>query len=445
MKTNKYINNASWIISGQVLQMIISLFVGMVSARYLGPTNYGTITYTAAFVAFVSSIANLGVDGIIINEFVADKKHEGQLLGTAIVMKLVSSCVCSLGVCTIIYVLKDGDKEVVTIAFLQSMGMVAQSFAIIKCWFQVKLQSKTTTMVALVAYILVVLYKIVILILQKNIVWFGFTSCLENTLIALFLYYNYKKYGTQNFSVSWTAGKRLLGKGYHFILSGLMVAVYGYMDKIMIGEFMDDTAVGYYGAAMYICQLWPFILTAIIDTFKPAIYEHKQTENKVLYEKRMTQLYAAVIWISIAVSVGITLFAKWIILILYGQEYLPAVAALRIITWYTAFAYIGVAKTIWLVAEDKQKYEKRLCVMGAIANVILNIIFIPTYGIIGAAVATLVTQIITNFIMPLLIPEIRTIGKQTIDAFLLRNVITKEQAKELAGQGVVLIKSKLRK
>lgn len=127
----------------------------------------------------------------------------------------------------------------------------------------------------------------------------------------------------------------MLGKSYHFILSGLMVVIYGQMDKIMLGKMLDDTAVGYYSAALSLCNAWPFILVALIDSARPLIMEVHT--NKPLYYKRIRQLYAAVLWIGIAVSAGITLAAPFIIKLAYGKAYLPTIVPLQIITWYTSF------------------------------------------------------------------------------------------------------------
>lgn len=131
----------------------------------------------------------------------------------------------------------------------------------------------------------------------------------------------------------------------------------------MIGAMIDKVQVGYYSTAIAICGMWTFILAAIIDSSRPLIMELKN-KNKKLYEKRLIQLYAVIIWISIFVSIGICMFAKPIVLILYGLDYSSTIQPLRIITWYTAFSYLGVAKNIWLISEKKQRYEKNYVLLG---------------------------------------------------------------------------------
>ena len=102
-----------------------------------------------------------------------------------------------------------------------------------------------------------------------------------------------------------------------------------------------------------------------------------------------------------------TVFARPIITILYGDGYLPAIPALQIIVWYTTFSFLGTVRNIWMLAEKKQKYLWMVNMSGAFGNVLLNAIFIPLWGILGAAFASLMTQIFTNIIVGFIIKPIR--------------------------------------
>ena len=77
---------------------------------------------------------------------------------------------------------------------------------------------------------------------------------------------------------------------------------------------------------------------------------------------------------------------------MYGAEYIAAVAPLRLIVWYISFSLFGSIRNIWILAEEKQQYLWRINLCGAVANVVINAILIPIWGIMGAAFASLVTQ-----------------------------------------------------
>lgn len=132
---------------------------------------------------------------------------------------------------------------------------------------------------------------------------------------------------------------------------------------------------------------------------------------------------AIVFYVSLFVSAMICLVAKPFILILYGENYLPAVGPLRIVVWYTAFSYLGVARNAWMVCENRQKYLKYLYVSAAVLNIVLNLALIPSWGASGAAAASLITQASTTILLPALIRPLRPNTKLMLDAVLMRGVL----------------------
>ena len=141
-----------------------------------------------------------------------------------------------------------------------------------------------------------------------------------------------------------------------------------------------------------------------------------------LYEKKNRQLYAIVFYVSTAVSVAFLILSEFVVKILYGEEYLPAADVLKVVSWYTAFSFLGVARNAWIVCENKQKYLKYIYGCAAVLNVVMNLILIPILGTIGAAVATLITQVLTSIILPFIIKELRPNAKLMIEAIMLRKI-----------------------
>ncbi len=409
-------------------QMIISLIVGSISARYLGTSNYGVLAYSLSIVIFFTSFSTLGQNDTIIKNINDNPDEEGKVVGSVLVMRLVSSFFCIFATTLVAFILEPDNPLVILLTFLQSFSLLFNVFEVITYWFQSKLQSKYPSIIAFIGYLIMMLYKILLIVFGADVIWFALSATLDYVIIAALLLFSYKKKATQKLGFSKELSKTMLKTGAPFILSGLMVALYGQMDKIMLGQMMNEEAVGYYTAAVNICSMWPFILSAIIVSANPVIISLKDTDEKA-YQKRMKQLYATIVYISIFVSICITIFADLIIYILYGQEFMPAAMALRIITWYTVFAYIGVAKTTWLICENKHSYIKILTFSGAIANLVLNLVLIPPIGIVGASIATLITQVITNFVVPLVIPALREDAKNIVDAFLFRDVVDKATIK----------------
>ncbi len=421
IKGNKFLANTGWMVGERVFQMAISLVIGMITARYLGPANYGLINYTASFISMFFTICTLGLEGVIIKQFVDHPEQEGVSLWTGIVMRCISSTLSMLSITIIVWLLNPKDYLTLVVAVIQSIALFFRSFELIDYWYQSRLQSKYVTIIKTTAYILVSVYKVILLVLKKDIRWFAFSNTLDMIIIAILLVCSYFKNGGSGFHVSVSIGRSLIKQSYHFILSGLMVTVYGQLDKILIGKMIDNTSVGLYSVAITICGLWTFIPQAIINSARPIIMQAKKL-NEEKYIRRLKQLYAAIIWIGIAFSTTVTILSKYIILFLYGKDYLGATASLMIVVWSASFSLVGSARGIWILCENKNQYVKKYLFWGMVCNLLLNFTLIPLIGIEGSAIATLVTQIVTCLIAPLLYKETRIHTKYVIDSFLLRGI-----------------------
>lgn len=418
---NKIVKNASWLIGGRVAQMLINLIVGLLTARYLGPSNYGLINYAAAYIAFFSAFCTLGINSVLVKELIDRPNEEGKIIGTSLVLRAISSILSAIVIVCIVCVIDANDTTTIWVVSLSSISVIFHIFEIIKYWFQSKLQSKVTAIITLIAYAITAVYKVILMITGANILYFAVATSFDYICVAIMFLWAYKKYNGKKLTFSLKYAKHILKKSYHFILPSLMVSIYGQTDKIMIKQMISDAEIGYYSTAVSLCSVWCFILSAIIDSLYPSIMEANQ-KNETLFVKRNKQLYAIVFYISIFVSFCFTVGAELIIYIMYGEAYLPAVMPLRIITWYTAFSYLGVARNAWIVCKDRQKYLIYIYASAALSNVVLNLSFIPLWGASGAACASLVAQIVTTMVAPFFIKELRENSKMMIEAIFLKGL-----------------------
>lgn len=418
---NRETQNAVWLIGGRAAQMVLSLFVGVLSARYLGPSNYGLINYGAAYVAFFTSLCNLGLNSVIIKDFVDHPDEQGEAIGSALVMRLISSVLSTVMIVGIVAIVDKNELQTIIVVALCSIGSIFHIFEIFNFWFQHKYKSKITSIATLCAYVVTSIYKIVLLISKANVFWFAFASSIDYIVVAIFLYVAYKKHNGHKLSFSFKKSKSLISVSYNYILASMMVAIYGQTDKLMLKQMLGESSVGYYATAVAICSMWTFVLQAIIDSIYPTILQLKGVSQEK-YEQKNRQLYAIVFYVSCCVSLLFLIFGKWVVCIFYGEEFLPAAPILKIVTWYTAFSYLGVARNAWTVTEGKQRYLKYMYICAAIMNVILNAIFIPFIGALGAALASLITQIFTSIILPCCFKEMRPNAKLMLEAIFLKDI-----------------------
>ena len=135
-----------------------------------------------------------------------------------------------------------------------------------------------------------------------------------------------------------------------------------------------------------------------------------------------------IFYISVVVAIGITLLSDLAISIVYGAEYAPAALPMKIYAWSTAFSYLGVSRTIWMQCNNKTRYEVHIAFFGAITSIVLNFLLIRSFGIIGAAIAAVLTQLLTNFIFLFTMKETRENAKLILDAILLKGVLNRGES-----------------
>lgn len=405
MNYGKVFSNAKWIVVCKIMQSLLQLVVGMLCARYLGPSNYGLINYAASIVAFAMPIMKLGFDATLVHELVENTQKEGEILGTSLTMNMLSGIACIGGVTAFASVANMGERETILVCVLYSLSIFFAAVEMIQYWFQYKLQSKYSSVVMLVAYVAVAAYRIFLLVTAKSVYWFALTHSVEFGIVGITLIIIYLKKGSR-FSFSFETAKKMISKSKHYILASLMVVVFQSTDHIMLTTMVSEEENGFYTAAITATTIAQFVYIAIIDSFRPMILSSKK-ENENEYQKLISMLYSIVIYLSLAQCIAFTAFSELIITVLYGESYAASVPVLRILIWYFIFSVMGTVRNVWILAEQKQKYLWIINLSGAVFNVILNAVMIPYWGACGAAFASLLTQFFTNFILGFIIKPIR--------------------------------------
>lgn len=406
MSKKSALKNASWIIVCRIIQSLISLVIGMISARYLGPSNYGVITYVSSVVAFTLPIMQLGLNQTLVKEFVQSPEREGKILGTSLVINILSGIVSMIGSVAFVFLVNAGERETILVCILYSFTLLFQATEMTQYWFQYQLLSKYPSIATLCAYVVVSLYKIFLLVTQKSVVWFALSNVLDYFLISVILMVIYFKVGNQRLSFDWRLGREMLSRSKYYIIPSLMVMIFQHTDRIMIKLMMGEAETGFYSAAITCIGISGFVFSAVIDSMRPVILEEKG-KDQARYENRVAQLYAIITFISLAQSIGMTVLAKPLVNLLYGAEYAPTAGILCVAVWYVTFSYYGSVRNVWILAEGKQRYLFGINVIGAAANVLLNLLLIPRWGGIGAAIASLITQFFTNVIIGFVFKPIR--------------------------------------
>ncbi len=418
---NRVTANAAWLIAGKMTHMLLSFLIGLLTARYLGPDHFGLINYAAAYGTFFAALCTLGINSIIVKNFIDHPEEEGKTIGTTLVLRGVSSLLSALLIVGIVAIIDRGEPLTLVVVALYSLGLVFQISDTLNYWFQARLQSKYYAMATLGSFILVSGYKVLLLILGKSVKWFAISNAIDYAIVGVVVFWIYRKKGGPRFSFSVAKAKELLLQSHSFIITGLMVAVYASTDRLMLKQMLSGASVAYYSLAVSFSSSWGFLLSAVIDSMTPEIMRDHLTDPE-RYTRSNRRMYAIVFYTATVISAIVSVLAPWLIRFLYGAAYAPTVAPLRVVVWYTAFSYLGVARNAWMVCEGRQKYLQILYICAAATNVVLNLLLIPIWGAAGAALASLITQISTILIIPFLIPALRENAKLMLESICLRGV-----------------------
>ena len=152
IKNSKEMKNAGWLIVGRVVQMIIAFFVSIMTARYLGPSNYGLINYAGAYVAFFSALCTLGINSVIVKDFVDNPDEQGMAIGSTIILRAMSSILSLIAIIGIVNIVDNGETITIIVTSLCSVALIFQSFDTLNYWFQSRYESKITSIATLIAY-----------------------------------------------------------------------------------------------------------------------------------------------------------------------------------------------------------------------------------------------------------------------------------------------------
>jgi len=406
LKNNSVLKNASWIIICKIIQSLINLIIGMITARYLGPSNYGVISYVASVVAFALPIMQLGLNQTLVKEFINAPEREGQILGTALAINILSSLCSMTGSVAFVLVANPNEPETLLVCVLYSFTLLFQATEMTQYWFQSKLLSKYPSIATLIAYTLVAFYKVYLLVSGKGVVWFSVSNVLDFMIASVILMFIYHRMSTQKLSVNWRLGKEMLSRSKYYILPSLMVMIFQHTDRVMINMMCGTEETGIYSAAITCIGITGFVFSAVIESARPEILEKKKLSQEQ-YEKRVIQLYSIITYMSLAQSVFMTVLSQPIIYIMFGEKYAGSVAVLCVAVWYVTFSYFGSVRNVWILAEGIQKYLFGINIVGAVLNILVNLALIPIWGGVGAAVASFVTQFFTNVVIGFIFPPIR--------------------------------------
>ena len=404
----KYFKNTSWLFAEKILRMVVGLLVGVWVARYLGPEKFGLLSYALSFVALFSIIATFGLDEIVVRELVKDDSRRDDLIGTAFWLKLCGAFVVLL-VLAFAVIFTSNDNKTNTLIFIIASALIFQSFNVIDFYFQSKVMGKFIVYANLISLFVSSIIKITLILNDASLIAFAWVVLFDGFILAcgfIYFFLIHSTFKINNLIFYKSTAFDLLKDSWPLIFSGAVLMIQARIDQIMIKEMINSTEVGYYSAAIRLIEAFGFIPVMLKISLYPSILNSRKDSNE-LYQNRLLNFYRLNFLLFLAVAIPLFLFSEQIVNLLFGIEYQSVGILLSLMVIRLFFANMGVARSAYILNENLMVFSLITMTLGTITNIVLNYYWIPLYASKGAIIATIISFIVSIFVVDIFYAKTR--------------------------------------
>lgn len=411
----KYFRNTSWLFVDRVVRLASVLITSIIVTRYLGPELFGQLNYASAFVGIFFALTSMGLDDILIRDLVRRPDRRDKLLGTAAVIKMGGAVVLFTTV-MVLALAKDLDRTKVLMILFIALAEFIKPLIVAEQYFLSRVEAHTTARINIAQALLGSLFRIGLVLAQAPLVWFALAYIVEMAIAAVGFLVTYGRHG-----LSWrawrydrTTAKYLLMQSWPLVIFGLALYVQAKIDQVMIGDILRhslgeaaaDAEVGQYSAALKMIEALGFLPSIVVASLAPAITRARAQDRK-LYEDRLVNQYRLLFILFLVVSVPLYFLAEPIMVRLFGEEFRMAGYLLSLFAIRLFFTNMGVGKSSFITNESLFKYSLVTAVVGAVLNIAMNYLLIPTYQSIGAIWAMIGSFFVSIFLVDLFFKDAR--------------------------------------
>lgn len=395
---SQILSNTSWLISERVFNLIVGLFVGVWVTRYLGSADYGIYSYALSFSMLFTAFASFGIDTIVIRDLVKFKEKRNVLMGTSFGLKILGSS-SSFLISIIVLSFTNLDFSTKTFIWIIIANTIICSFGVIDQYFQSRVESSYVVKTNTTAFIISSVVKIILILAQSSLLGFVLVLLIDSVIKAIGYIYFYIENGQSilEWSFDKSLAKSLVKESWPLVFSGLAISVGMRIDQIMLKSFVEDTELGIYAVGVRLAELFAFIPMVISQSIYPKIIKINFETGR----KKLSKIIGYIFYFLIFMSVAITIFGRFGVNLLYGEEFDSSTVVLQILIWTIPVTYLGIITNKLLTVQGLQKiiFAKQFAL--TLLNISLNLYLIPRFGIIGAAWATLISDILINLFLDL--------------------------------------------
>lgn len=392
---SKYVKNAIVLMGDSIIKLSVSFILSVFIARFFGPAKFGSINYVLASISILQVIVAFGFEDIILKDFGLSNKPDNIILTTVWNLRLIFALIAyGIGFVFFYFLL---DRNLIKIYLILGFEFFCFAFYGYKQWFQIKSLNKYVVLASQVSFITITVLRIFYLMFFEDIYLYALillSSYIIEDAVLLLCFRKCSDKTEKKFDGVYA--KCLVLASLPLLFQNIAATIYIRIDQIMVGKMLGTAEVGIYSIAVTISELIYFIPGAITNAFYPKITDAKKNGGD------FKSVIVRIGQINVAVCVAFALFCSFVIPfllpIVYGEAYSRAGTVIQIHSWAGVFVGIGSATGMIFIFDGKQKRLLVSSVLATCLNIILNYLFIPLWGINGAASATLISYVFSVYL-----------------------------------------------
>ena len=406
----KIIVNSLWVIMERSCLIIAGLLSSIYVARYLGPENYGVMSYLISLVALIIPFVQLGSDNVIFNRIAKYRDSGISLMKAALIFKLVLfGLFFSILLAWAHFALPPAQQKILCILVVASLFTVCDIY---KIFYDATLASKVNMIINNSALIIFVAINLLMVYHHFSLFWFALPMAIRSMIPLVIRRILFKYSNEHQYVVSVKKSTKikhlflyniyLLKVGVPLAISSLAITIYTRIDQIFLANFWGYHEVGIYNAALAICQGWTMVPMALITSCMVLIANERDIH---LNNQKIRFLYLIILLISIPMILILAIFGNKIIELAYGKSFIDTATILWICALTSLCSVLGTLAYRVILLHSGYKFVAIKMPIVALINISLNYYFIPKFGIKGAAFSTLTAEVFSLFFLNALFKE----------------------------------------
>lgn len=389
----KIAKNTSVVVAGNLTFKIISMFVVIYLARYLGTADFGKYSFVYSYVAFFGTLTDSGIQTTLVREMSRNPLKAPELFGNAYFIKIIFTVVAIiLSIITI--TLMSYPKDTTCFIYISSLTLFFISLSnLYGTVFQTKLKmefdaiAKIISRIASAGLILWIIYS-------RGTLYQVILAISFSEIFKTFInYFSAKTLLRSKLEIDFKVWSYLLRESIPLAFFNIIWVFYYQIDIIMLSFLQNDAAVGIYSAACKLNEPIGFIAEAFVISLFPvmsSLFIVSKEKLATVYE--LSVKYILIIVLPIVVFT--TISAHKIVILIYGTQFSSSIFSFQILIWSLLSTSLNCFIGHLLISIGKQKINTLNYLLCATANIVLNFILIPTLSYNGAAIATLITSVL---------------------------------------------------